>query len=343
VILLGFSLVIGTLIMEQGYRFYLYGTASFSYEKVNSVRDIGRSDLIQASEFPEVVYELKPNLSSVFKLEALNTNSHGLRDKEYSLEKAEGTIRVAVVGDSFTMPSGVSIEDAYHSRVEERLNAEQTGMKYEFINFGVGGYSFAQYLAVLKNKAVHFSPDAVLVGFCPCNDHQLPPPAPPQGYDFEATVEKGVFYNFYSVRKLRYEVLPFVLNKLRGTQVQETELREDDRKVFTDQEQAYLDSTFLGLSNFREESGIPIVVAYLQYEQDEIYKKHLLEYVHKHQFHFVDLSARFPQDDLIQYRIFVTDGHPDAEANAIFAETLYDYFQDAQVLVPRNALPGSSP
>ena len=45
----------------------------------------------------------------------------GLRDQEYDLQKTKNTFRVVVVGDSYTMPAGVSIEDAYHTLLEEEI------------------------------------------------------------------------------------------------------------------------------------------------------------------------------------------------------------------------------
>ncbi|MFH1799245.1 MAG: hypothetical protein ABH891_00160 [Candidatus Omnitrophota bacterium] len=80
---------------------------------MDTVHDISRSGLFQAGD-SGINRELKPNLNRYFKMARFRTNSAGLRDKEYPIRKAPGTFRVAVLGDSFTMPAGVEIEDAFH-------------------------------------------------------------------------------------------------------------------------------------------------------------------------------------------------------------------------------------
>ena len=127
------------LVLEQTYRAYLFGGASFSIDRMNSIHGLGISGLIKPSNNSEIIYELKPNLDTYFKLTKFNTNSNGLRDIDYSLSKSGGVYRVALIGDSFTMPAGVKIEESFHSILEEKLNKEQRDVTYQFINFGVGG------------------------------------------------------------------------------------------------------------------------------------------------------------------------------------------------------------
>ena len=75
-------------------------------------------------KYPQVLLNVrvrqKPDLRDHFKMQPFETNSHGMRDREYSPEKPPNTFRIAVVGDSFTMGSGVAIEDVFHSRIESR-------------------------------------------------------------------------------------------------------------------------------------------------------------------------------------------------------------------------------
>jgi hypothetical protein len=86
-----------------------------------------------------------------------------MRDREYALQKAPGTYRVAVLGSSFTLPVGVEIEDAYHSLLEERCSRERAPERCEFLNFAVGMYGPSQFLAMLRQRALAFAPDLVLV------------------------------------------------------------------------------------------------------------------------------------------------------------------------------------
>ena len=68
---------------------------------------------------------------------------------------------MAVCGSSFSLPSGVEIEDAYHSVLEERLGAE-LGRDIEFLNFSVGSFNTLQILAMLRLRAIDYEPDLVL-------------------------------------------------------------------------------------------------------------------------------------------------------------------------------------
>ena len=122
-------------ILELATRLYLFGFNAFDYNKMNSMNYIGLSGLIKPSPYPEIIYELKPNLSTYYMMYKFTTNSEGLRDKEYTIQKSQNTFRVVVMGDSFTMPEGMDINDAYHKILENRLNKETSNISYEFINY----------------------------------------------------------------------------------------------------------------------------------------------------------------------------------------------------------------
>ena len=160
------------LTLEQAYRMYLFGWDSLSPAKMNSLHGFGVSGLVQPSPHDDLAFELRPNLETLFKRVTFVTNSRGERDQEYSLEKPPSTFRIALVGDSFSMPSGVRIEDAYHSVLEENLNSTPEGASFEVINLAVAGYNLRQYWGVIKAKAQPYSPDLVIIGFCAHNDHR---------------------------------------------------------------------------------------------------------------------------------------------------------------------------
>lgn len=128
------------------------------------------SGLIQPSKYPEIVFELKPNLNTYHKKARFITNAQGLRDKDYGISKSDQSFRVAVIGDSLTMAAGVPVEKAYHSLLEERFGRDYPEKEIEFINFEVGGYNLRQYAAVIQYKALAYYPDLILIGFCAVND-----------------------------------------------------------------------------------------------------------------------------------------------------------------------------
>jgi lysophospholipase L1-like esterase len=105
----------------------------------------------------ELMKEFIPNYKTTFKGDTLYTNSFGLRDKEYSLEKATGVVRLAFVGGSYIMGSGVSNEENFAAVVEEKLNSGNK--KIEVLNYGVGGYFLIQSVFVVQNKVPKYKPD----------------------------------------------------------------------------------------------------------------------------------------------------------------------------------------
>ena len=97
---------------ELGFRIYAIGSKAFSYSASKSVVELGEANLLRPADEPSIEYELKPNLDKLFKLARVRTNSAGLNDSEYTLEKPPGTYRVAVIGDSQTMASGVERDES---------------------------------------------------------------------------------------------------------------------------------------------------------------------------------------------------------------------------------------
>lgn len=155
------------LLLELSARVYLFGLAGLDPRRVDSVKPLWETPFLRRSPIPGLAYEFKPNQEGFYQLVRLRTNSRGLRDDEYSLEKPASTFRVAVMGSSFTVPSGVAIEDAFHSRLEERLSAEFAPTRYEFINFAVDAHRPSQILQMLEHRALAYDPDLILVGATP--------------------------------------------------------------------------------------------------------------------------------------------------------------------------------
>lgn len=104
--------------------------------------------------------------------EYIAINSDGNRDHERAIEKPEGTLRIAVLGDSFSAAYSVSAEGAFWGVLESKLSEcpALAGRKVEVLNFGVGGYGQAQQLIMLRKKVWKYDPDVVMVAFYGGND-----------------------------------------------------------------------------------------------------------------------------------------------------------------------------
>ena len=162
------------LVAELAHRLWFYGPAGLVPARLSSVRPLGETDFTVDAEEPGVVYRLRPGLEAWFKLQRFTTSSAGLRDREYDRAKPEGTFRIAVIGDSYTMGSGVADDEIYHALLEEALNAEAGATSYELINFGVGGYNLLQELGVIEHEALGWDPDLILLAVVE-NDEPVPP------------------------------------------------------------------------------------------------------------------------------------------------------------------------
>jgi hypothetical protein len=99
------------------------------------------------------------------------TNSAGFRDDERVVHKQAGTVRIALLGDSFVQAREVAKEERFGEILEARLNASgRFKDRVEVLNFGVAGYGTADELLTFRYVAKAYSPDIVLVAFFAGND-----------------------------------------------------------------------------------------------------------------------------------------------------------------------------
>ncbi|MCI0599704.1 MAG: hypothetical protein L0Y60_09300 [Beijerinckiaceae bacterium] len=118
----------------------------------------GRDDLLG--------YELKSSFTATFKRAPFVTNRWRMRDKEYEQAKPPGTYRIALIGASYEMGSGVANGENYESVLEDLLNKSCSDGHYscfEVMNFSVDGYGMVEKALVVESKLTPFDPDMVLV------------------------------------------------------------------------------------------------------------------------------------------------------------------------------------
>ncbi len=302
--------------LEFSYRFYLFGWSCFSIERTNSINSLGISGLLQKSAHPELGWELKPNLDTYFKLTHFQTNSRGLRDTEHSFKKPDNTYRIAVVGDSFSLPSGVDIDDSYHQVIERLLNTEDQDREFEVINFSVGGYSLNQYLGLIQFRAAAYDPDMILVGFCPENDERVP-----RYLENVPYIEKEQTYPFYD---------SFILNLLKPALMRNQKAHQT-QKEFSDRQTTYLKSVFSQMGSFSKTNNIPVIIVFLSTRNSEFrrsYSSGLEEIVTQCGLQYADVSQAFQGENDRKFWIFPTDYHPNKEANLKFAQYLYGFIRE---------------
>jgi hypothetical protein len=89
---------------------------------------------------------------------SLRINQKGLRDREYSYERENGTGRILVLGDSFAWGYGVEESERFSELLE-------TSLGVEVINAGVSGYSTDQELLWFRDEGVKYDADLVILVF----------------------------------------------------------------------------------------------------------------------------------------------------------------------------------
>jgi hypothetical protein len=99
-------------------------------------------------------------------------NKHGFRDAEREYDKPANTVRVAVLGNSWTEAMQVPLNKTYCAMLEKRLVEKSCfgAQRVEVLNFGVAGYSTAQELLTLRKEVWKYHPDVVIVAVYAARD-----------------------------------------------------------------------------------------------------------------------------------------------------------------------------
>ncbi len=92
------------------------------------------------------------------------SNSLGFRDGEHAVAKPPGVYRIVIIGDSIA--AGLRVErtaDLFPDVLERLLRGQ--GVRAEVLNFAVSGYNTQQEVETLKDRALAYRPDLVIVAY----------------------------------------------------------------------------------------------------------------------------------------------------------------------------------
>jgi lysophospholipase L1-like esterase len=126
---------------------------------------------------PLIGHDHRPNRHAFLMGVQFDTNSKGLRDREFSYEKPPGKLRIMMLGDSFTVGWGAKFDETFAKRIE-RMYADR-GIQAEAINTGVGNYNTIQEVEYYLTEGYKYNPDIVVLNFTFNDAEPVPVSYPP--------------------------------------------------------------------------------------------------------------------------------------------------------------------
>jgi GDSL-like Lipase/Acylhydrolase family len=168
VMLVAATLVCAALLVEGATRFFIDDGMQYDLEMWKYARD-----LKEASANPLIGHVHRPNKSERLMGVDVTTNSHRLRDREIPYERNGTSLRILMLGDSFTEGWGVRFDETFPKQIE-RLYADR-GVRAEVINAGVGNYNTVMEVASFFEDGYKYKPDIVVLNFIPNDAEPIPP------------------------------------------------------------------------------------------------------------------------------------------------------------------------
>lgn len=152
------SIIIIAVLIEAYVRIIADDGMQFDLEMWKYARDVK-----QLSADPLLAHEHAPNRAAVLMGVDFQTNSKGLRDREFSYDRQPRTLRILMLGDSLTVGWGVPVEQTFSKRIEKLFAAD--GINAEVINTGIGNYNTIQEVEYFMVEGIKYHPDIVVLNF----------------------------------------------------------------------------------------------------------------------------------------------------------------------------------
>jgi GDSL-like Lipase/Acylhydrolase family len=138
------------LVLDDG---MLYELEMWKYAREVKMRDAR----------PDLGHRHRPQAQARLMGVDVRTDSRGLRGPGIADEPADGTARIAFVGDSITMGWGVAEKETFAHQVIDGL--VKAGLKVDGFNLGVGNYNTRQELALFREVGAPLKPDIIVLAY----------------------------------------------------------------------------------------------------------------------------------------------------------------------------------
>lgn len=124
------------------------------------------------------VYRVKNEIKAEFRINSSGWNSG---HKEYTTTKSSNKYRIAIIGDSYIS----AFQVAYNKSIAEQLESKLGDRQFQVYRFGIDGAPMSQYLHMLRNEALLYNPDLIIINLVH-NDFD-------ESYDFKPGVYTSSF------------------------------------------------------------------------------------------------------------------------------------------------------
>ncbi|NOZ67828.1 MAG: SGNH/GDSL hydrolase family protein [Deferribacteres bacterium] len=286
------------------------------------------------------------------KVVHVKINSLGFRYDELSPEK-KNEFRILILGDSITQGMRFNRDEVYVGQLEKLLNTgNDTGIKFQVINAGVGDIGLAEEVEILRENGIKAQPDLVGIGFY-LNDSRAP---------WGVFVEKG--YNYFILKHSRFirwlyrrifvERYVRLIGKSRVAWVETFNERKwvNDRETFyrmieeaeSDWGAAWRDSSWKFIEKKLDEAlklaeehnfriflfSFPVSVQVEAEFFDNKPQRILKKICEERNIPFLDLLPVMRENR--EKNLFYDQCHPTFTGNTIIAEALYKFLKNSRLL-----------
>lgn len=276
------------------------------------------------TELPSYLrWEMKPNLDMSWNGTTFQTNHHGFRTPEVSLEKPAGTYRIVVFGSSNTMGYGVNNSEIYTRRLERFLEVWTGPMRrVEVVNLAVAGDSPTRRLERMKKEAGRWNADWLL---CDASvlDSWL------EDNHIHSTVQRGL--------PIPYS---YVEEAIRRSGVNPTDSFEVFREKFRNHSQHVIAQVYAAWGAEAARIGVPLSIIILPRGDSKGKSPRVFQSIRtlcaQNGLDFIDISNAFDRMEVDEFRVSDWDKHPNARGHQVMFESIRDE------IIRRGQLPGLS-
>lgn len=264
--------------------------------------------------------ELIPDYEGIFKRATLRTNRWGFRDRDYEQAKPAGTYRIAVLGASITMGSGIENDETFESLIEDELNARQgfAGReRVELLNFSMAGYSVLQSMRALDVKALAFDPDMVL-----CVVH----------VNEDVMVRRALRAAIAQGRDLGYPWLEDIVRRSEARRRMSQVKIEQRLEPFMPE---IVEGSLRTIAQTARENGIVPVLVYVPLTTEDPVRSSrrrqgLFEMAERAGFRVLSVESAFRGHDRESLAVAPWDNHPNAFAHRLIADQIVEVLEREQ-------------